>query len=187
MNVLVAAVLLVAGCAAEQTETPTFESVSTPPVKPSEPPPAPVKYTTERLKSCLDIRQQVGAELPVAEPDNDQSAGSHSSSRTCTFRAPEQTTVFSVRSWENTDDVTGVMSGGDHAQKYFTDRSASWEKDGGVKIGSDARWREERAPDCALEVLDENAVLVVIRTGEGEQCRASVRELAQKFYAAVQP
>lgn len=146
-----------------------------------------MKYTTERLKSCLDIRQQVGAELPVAEPDNDQSAGSHSSSRTCTFRAPEQTTVFSVRSWENTDDVTGVMSGGDHAQKYFTDRSASWEKDGGVKIGSDARWREERAPDCALEVLDENAVLVVIRTGEGEQCRASVRELAQKFYAAVQP
>jgi hypothetical protein len=39
----------------------------------------------------------------------------------------------------------------------------------------------------ALEVLDENAVLTIMRSdAEGEQCRASVRELAKKFYAAVQ-
>jgi hypothetical protein len=44
---------------------------------------------------------------------------------------------------------------------------------------------------CGLEVLDENAVLTVLRTSDTtineEQCRDSVRDLAKKFYAAVQP
>ena len=91
--------------------------------------------------------------------------------------------------WENTDDATGVTSGNDHAKKYFTERTGSWEKDDGAGVGSDARWRAPRASDCALEALDENAVLTVALTGgqEGERCRASVRELAKEFYAAVQP
>ncbi|SMD08475.1 hypothetical protein [Lentzea albidocapillata] len=188
----VAVLALVAGCSAKRAETPTFDPtstpVSTPPTKPSGSPPGSVKYTTEKLKSCLEIRQQVGAELPASQPDDDQRLGSDSSARTCTFRAGEQSIVFNVRSWENTDNAAGVTSGPDHAKKYFGDRTASWEQDSGVNIGSDARWRAAQASACALEVLDENAVLTIMRSGtEGEQCRASVRELAKKFYAAVQP
>ncbi|MGW6935276.1 hypothetical protein ACWGE0_34810 [Lentzea sp. NPDC054927] len=64
-------------------------------------------------------------------------------------------------------------------------------QDTGVKIGSDARWQEKHSTACGLEVLDENAVLTVIRTSDAtideEQCRVAVRELAKKFFAAVQP
>ncbi|MDX3657630.1 hypothetical protein PV646_09975 [Streptomyces sp. ID05-26A] len=189
----VAVLALVAGCSAQRAETPavdpTSTPVSTPPTRSSGSAAGPEKYTTEKLKSCLDIRQQVGADLPPAQPDDDQRLGSTSSVKTCTFKAAEQTIIFNVRSWENTDNAAGIVSGPDSARKYFSDRTASWEKDSGVAVGSDVRWRDAQASACALEALDENAVLTVVRSGsaESEQCRTSVRELAKKFYAAVQP
>jgi hypothetical protein len=71
-------------------------------------------------------------------------------------------------------------------------RHRSWKKDS-ANLGSDALWRKKESAACALEILDENGVLIVSRgTGttigyDEEQCRTSVRELAKKFYAAVQP
>jgi hypothetical protein len=192
---VLATVALISGCSAGRVETPTLgptaTPTSTPTMPPTEPPPGPVKYTTSELKSCPEIRQQVGGDLPSAQPDDNQKPGSNSSSRTCTFKTAEQSVVFSVRSWENTDDATGVESGAEHAKKWFTERTESWEQDTGVKIGSDARWRTKSSAACALEVLDENAVLTVLRSSNtalnDEQCRGSVRDLAKKFYAAVQP
>lgn len=60
-----------------------------------------------------------------------------------------------------------------------------------MKLGSDARWRAKATAACALEILDENGVLTVSRSSntpvDEELCRGSVRELAKKFFAAVQP
>ncbi|KJK49293.1 hypothetical protein UK23_14555 [Lentzea aerocolonigenes] len=111
--------------------------------------------------------------------------------RSCIFKGGESFVNYGVRSWANTDDATGVKSGAEYATKYFTERTKAWEKDGGVKLGSDARWREEGIGGCALEILDDNIVLTVA-SGNGtavdqEQCRATVRGLAKKFFAAVQP
>ncbi|GLY48384.1 hypothetical protein [Lentzea sp. NBRC 102530] len=189
---LVTSAVLFAGCSAKRVETPEFDSASTPVSTPSMKPggsATPVKYTAENTRSCADVRQQVGADLPDPQPDGDQQPGAGSWARTCTYKTAEQAVVFAIRSWENTDDATGFTSGNDNAKRYFADRTSSWEKDGGVGIGSDARWREPRASACALEALDENAVLTVALTGgaEGEQCRTAVRELAKKFYAAMQP
>lgn len=193
--VMAAAMVVVGGCSAKRVETPTFGStptVTTTPF-PSVPtgPVAPAKYTKATLKSCLDIKQEVGGDLPSAEPGKDQDLGSHSSSRSCTFRAPEHSVVLSIRSWSNTDDATGVRAGAEYAGKDFNERSKDWEKASGVNLGSDARWRAKHPTACGLEVLDENAVLTVIRNSETaideEQCRTAVRELAKKFFAAVQP
>ncbi|WP_143115938.1 hypothetical protein [Lentzea xinjiangensis] len=96
-----------------------------------------------------------------------------------------------MRLWENTDDITGIRSGTDYAEKYFTERTGSWEQDSGVRLGSDARWRTAHAAACSLEILDANGVMIVTHTDDTtideKQCRASVRELAKKFFAAVQP
>ncbi|MFD4671812.1 hypothetical protein ACFWNN_18915 [Lentzea sp. NPDC058450] len=174
--------LLIAGCSAERVETPTFDSTSTP----VSPPSAPVKYPAEVLRSCQDIRQRVGADLPASEPDDDSPAGAQPAAKTCLFKAAEQTITFAIKSWRSTD-ATGVVSGNDHAKSYFTDRTAGWDEEG-AGIGSIARWREARDSACAMEALDENAVLTVAQTGVGgEQCRTSVRALAKKFYSAVQP
>ncbi|NKE55579.1 hypothetical protein FXN61_01555 [Lentzea sp. PSKA42] len=189
------AMVLVGGCSAKRVETPTFgptPTVITTPF-PSVPtgPVAPAKYTKAALKSCLDIKQEMGGDLPPPEPEKDQDLGSRSSSRSCIFRAPEHSVVLGIQSWSNTDDATGIRAGPDYAAKDFAEHSKTWEKASGVNLGSDARWRAKHPTACGLEVLDENAVLSVIRNSstaiDEEQCRGSVRELAQKFYAAVQP
>lgn len=191
----VATVMLISGCSAERVNPPTFGSTTTPTATPTTPStgpsPGPAKYTTAELKTCQEIKQRAGDDLPSPQPDDNQKAGSNSSSRTCTFKTAEQSIVFSVRFWENTDDATGVKSGAEHATTWFTERTKSWQQDGSVKLGSGGRWRDRSAAGCALEVLDENAVLTVLRssntTVNDEQCRDSVRELAKKFYAAAQP
>lgn len=195
--VMAAAMVVVGGCSAKRVETPTFgptPTVTTTPF-PSVPtgPVAPAKYTKATLKSCLGIKQEVGEDLPSAEPGKDQDLGSHSSSRSCTFKAPEHSVVLSIRYWSNTDDVTGVRAGSEYAGKDFEEHRKDWEKASGVDLGSDARWREKSIAACGLEILDENGVLTVARTSgtatgfDEEQCRGSVRELAKKFFAAVQP
>ncbi|WP_394614876.1 hypothetical protein JNUCC0626_34255 [Lentzea sp. JNUCC 0626] len=148
-----------------------------------------MKYTAENRKTCLNIQQEVGPELPTPQPDLGSPPGPYTSAKDCVFKAADQAVLFAVRSWENTDDVTGAKSGNDRAKKYFTDRTEGWDRDSSTNVGSEARWRETRASACALEALDENAVLTVALTGgaEGEQCRATVRDLAKRFYAAMQP
>jgi hypothetical protein len=74
------------------------------------------------VKPCLEIRPEVGADLPPAQPDENQTPGSHSS-RACTFKTSEQSVVFSLRSWENTDDATGVRAGAEYAER--TSRTAA--------------------------------------------------------------
>lgn len=191
---VMAAMVLVGGCSIQRVEPPTFGPAPTVTTTPFPSLPtglaAPVKYTQAALKSCPEIGQRAGG-LPPSQPDDDQKLGSNSSSRACRFKAAEQTVTLSIRSWDNTDDARGVRPGAEYATKDFTERTNGWEKDSSVNLGSDARWRTKSIAACALEILDENSVLIVSRSSgaavDEEQCRGSVRELAKKFYAAVQP
>ncbi len=192
---LTAMTALAGGCGVERVETPAFGPAPTATTTsfPSMPtaPAKPMKYLPAALKTCLDIKQEVGGDLPPPQPDENQRLGTNSSSRACTFKAGESTIVFSVRSWENTDNAAGIRSGTDYAEEYFTERTKSWEQDSGVELGTDARWRANSTAACSLEILDENGVVIVTRadgtTIDQEQCRGSVREFAKKFFAAVQP
>jgi hypothetical protein len=85
-----------------------------------------------------------------------------------------------------------ILGIGEVAFSSFSERTNAWEKDsGGVNLGSDVRWRTKSIGACALEILAENVVLTVASSHgtavDEEQCRGSVRELAKKFHAAVQP
>jgi len=186
---------LVGGCSVERVATPTFgpAPTGTTTAFPSIPtgPAKPMKYLPAALKTCLDINQEVGGELAPDRPDENIKLGTNSSAQGCYFKAGESTILFSVRSWENTDNAAGIKSGTDYAEEYFTERTKAWEQDGGVKLGSDARWRTANPAACALEILDENGVMIVGHAAgtaiDQEQCRGSVREFAKKFFAAVQP
>jgi hypothetical protein len=193
--VVAAAVVLVGGCSAQRVEPPTFGPAPTVtttafPTLPTGPV-APAKYTKAAFKSCLDVRQKVDGDLPSPQPEDHLQTDPSGSSWTCIFGTAEQTKILGFRSWENTDNAAGVRSGAEFAQKYFTERTKSWQQDNGVNVGSEARWRDKSTAACALEILDENGVLIVSRangtTLDEEQCRGSVRELAKKFFAAVQP
>ncbi|MEV6240700.1 hypothetical protein [Lentzea sp. NPDC051838] len=194
IGVVAVTMVLIGGCSTQRVESPTFGPTPTVtttalPTAPTNPA-GPAKYVTATVKSCAEIGQGTGGRLSP-QPDDGRGLGSNSSARSCTVKAADQTEVFNIRSWDNTDDATGVRSGAEHAEKYFMDRTKTWERDTSVNIGSDARWRAKSTTACTLEVLDGNGVLTVGRVSDTsvdqELCRAAVRDLAKKFFVAVQP
>ncbi|MGW4208003.1 hypothetical protein ACWEIJ_08435 [Lentzea sp. NPDC004789] len=182
-----AATVFVGGCTSKPVETPTFSDVPT-----TTSSPAPVKYHQAALKSCSEIGQETG-DLPPAQPNDDQKLGSNSSARTCRFRGADHSVTLSIRSWDDTEDIRGARPAAEYAKDYFADRTQAWEKDIGANLGSDARWRTKSPAACALEILDQNGVLTVANSSNSstgfdeQQCRTTVRELAKKFFGAVQP
>lgn len=188
--VLVAATLVLAGgCSVKPVQTPTFSSSTTT----TTPPPEPVKYSVGNWKGCQEARQQLSDNLPPALPDDKQD-GPKWSTRVCPFRNDDSVVVLSIQYWETTEDITGIQPGAERAKKDFLDRGAAREKDTGVTVGSDARWKREDSNGCTIEILDENAIVSagssnnkVPTPGNNEQCRGPVRELAKQFFAAVQP
>ncbi|MEV6238146.1 hypothetical protein [Lentzea sp. NPDC051838] len=183
------ATALVSGCGAEPIQTPTSGSSSTS----TTPPPPPVKYSTSGWKGCTEVRQQLTGDLPPPLPE-DRQEGPKWSLRICPFRSDDTLVVLRLQYWETTDDITGVHSGAERAKKEFLDRGPTRDKDSGVSLGSDARWKSDDSNGCTLEILDENAVVSASSSnrktpsaGDNEQCHGPVRELVKQFYAAVQP
>lgn len=186
---ITAVMVLVGGCSVEPIQTPTFTSDTTS----TTPPPPLVKYSTADWKSCAEVQQKLSGDLPPPLPE-DKQEGPKWSIRTCPFRSDDTLIVLRIQYWETTDDVTGVRTGAERAEKEFLDRGQAREKDSSVNLGSDARWKRDDTNGCTLDILDENAVVSAsssnrktLTAGNNEQCHGPVRELAKQFYAAVQP
>lgn len=188
IGVIAAAMVLVGGCGVEPVQAPTFGSSTT-----TTDPPPPVKYSTAEWRSCSEIQRKLSGDLPPPMPE-DKQEGPGWSLRICPFRSDDSLVVLSIQYWETTQDVTGVHPGAERARKDFLERGQAREKDSGLDLGSDVRWKRDDTTGCTLEILDENAVVSAGSSnpkapadGKTEECRGRARELAKQFYAAVQP
>lgn len=144
-----AALMLAGGCSVNPVQTTTFGSGTTI----TTPPPKPVKYSVGDWKGCQEVRRQLSGHLPPALPDDKQD-GPRWSTRICPFRDDDSVVVLSLQYWETTEDVTGARPGAERAKENFLNRGTTGEKDTGVTIRSDARWKSD-SNGCTIEILDE--------------------------------
>lgn len=186
-----AAMMLIVGCSAEPVSVPTFSASAS-----SGPPPGPGKYVLATFRTCEEI-QRKEPELPPAPVESERGVGANQFTQECEFtnkKIEGAYFTFRVVLYENTQDQHGFHSGADVARTAFINTSQSGaEKDVSVNIGADVRWVIS-SPDvlCKLEVLDENAILLITYQEKGsnsrsEHCRQGARDVARKIFAAVQP
>ncbi|GAA0533404.1 hypothetical protein GCM10011581_18380 [Saccharopolyspora subtropica] len=203
VGLVVAAMMFAGGCSVEPYTMPT-SSDPTPTLipgaesTPSGPPPGPVKYDFATFKTCSEIQQAVPDLPPPLTPQREESASRFS--QKCTFATTsnedKRYIAFRVELWENQRDRYGYHSAAELARIGFNATPLPGvEPETGLGFGSQAQWNEsDVSRSCHLEVLDENAVMILTYySGEedqdprSEQCRESARTLARQIHAAVQP
>ncbi|WP_093150430.1 hypothetical protein [Saccharopolyspora antimicrobica] len=193
------AMLFAGGCfgpAIEPFETPGGSDSS--PSSPSGPPLGPVKYDFADFPGCLEIQQKL-PELKMLDGSPGEDA-TGSPSRVCSFMPVESGAVvigFEARLYGGRENADGFQSGAERAKVSFSEHALSEvEEDRGVGVGSAAHWtRFVEGGGCTIQILDENAVITATYydppAGDfdprSEECRGGAREVARKFYAAVQP
>ncbi|MDA3646047.1 hypothetical protein LZ318_05700 [Saccharopolyspora indica] len=190
------AVMLAGGCFAPAIEP--FEMPGGGDEEPSIPAEAslgPVKHVFADFPSCREIQQRVPG-LDLVEGSQDEEKGS---SRTCHFNPAESGSIFiglEVSLYGGREDADGFQSGAERARAFFTKSAISdAERDGSVDFGAEAHWTRFIEDTCTLEVLDENAVITATyhnprardKDPRSSECRDGARDVARKFYAAVQP
>lgn len=199
-GVLAGSLLLISGCqpdSAGQHPIPVpgaTPSSSTTPTTSSAVAAAPLKYSLA-VKSCQEIQAEVPVQLTAR--NSDQFNQPTDSWRHCPFtesRDNDPLVVFQIRVWADFEDSIRVHSGAQRARENFDqDPRPSDGEDSAVDIGEVARWKKSSVAGCELEVLDENAILVTYYNPHtdgdprDEKCRDRARDLARKFYSAVQP
>lgn len=198
MGLVIVAMTLVSGCGFPSVKpypTPTFSADATS----SSSAPGPVKYDPAVFKSCLEIQQKVPELPPPLQAGRRPQGGSGRFSLECEFTTSKDNDgrpyiTFRVEFYDNQRDAYGFQSGAEIAKTGFdVNVPPGAEKETGVRFGSEARWTAPGA-SCFLQVLDENVVMIFsYNSGKkdndprSEQCREGARDIATKFYAAVQP